>query len=82
MVLTVQTTEVAPRTGDGKTCRTGVEVIKRLLFHGVDGQSAGPGIDLADQNAVSVAAAAADAALTICEAAMVRTELAYDGSVF
>ena len=73
MVLTVQATEVAPRTSDRKTRRARMEMIKWFLFNGVDGQRTRFGIYFADKRSMMVVPTTADACLTVCYMAVVRT---------
>jgi hypothetical protein len=81
VVLTVQTTEITTRTGEGETGGTRVEMVERLLLDGVDGQRTGFGIDLADEYGVMVTTTAATARLAIGNMTMVRTELAPDRTI-
>ena len=74
MVLTVQTTEITTRTGDGQTCRAWMEMVQGFLFDGVDSQRARLAIDLADQYAVMISATATKTRLAIGDMTMVRTE--------
>ena len=76
VVLTVQTTEVTARTGEGETGGARMEVVERFLLNGVDGQRTGFGIDLTDEHTVMVTTTATTARLAIRNMAMVRTELA------
>ena len=78
VVLTVQTAEIATRTGEGETRGAGMEMVEGLLLDRVDGEGTGFGIDLADKHATLISAAAADASLAFGDVAMVRTELALD----
>ena len=81
MVLTVQTAEVAARTGQRQTRRTRMEVVERLLLYRVDGQCAGLSINLTDEDAVMVTSASAAPRLAVGNAAVVRTELAHHAPV-
>ena len=74
MVLTVQTTEITTRTGDGQTRRAWMEMVQGFLLDGVDGQRARLAIDLADQYTIVISATATKPRLTIGDMAMVRTE--------
>ena len=74
VVLTVQTTKVATRTGKGKTCGAGMEMIERFLFDRVDGQRTRTSIDLTDQYTVVIPATATNPRLTIGNTTMMRTE--------
>ena len=73
MVLTVEATEIATRTSEGETGGTGMEVIQRLFLDGVDGEGTGLAVDLADEHAGVVAAAAAETRLAIGNVAVVGT---------
>ena len=81
MVLAVQAAEVTACTGDGEACRAGMEMIKWLFLHGVNGQCTGLGINLADQDALMVAPATANAGLAVRYTTMMRTELTDDNSI-
>ena len=74
MVLTIQTTEITTRTGDGQTCCAWMEMIQRLFLDRVDGQRAGLAIDLADQYTIMIPATTTKARLTIGYMTMVWTE--------
>jgi hypothetical protein len=78
VVLTVQATEIAARTGEGETGSARMEMVERLLLDGIDGEGTRLGVDLADKHAASISAAAADAGLAISNVAMMRTEPAFD----
>jgi hypothetical protein len=52
-----------------------MEVVEWFLFHRVDGQCTGLGIDLADKHATVVASAAADAGLSVGYVTVMRTKL-------
>ena len=69
VVLAVQATEVATRAGDRQALGTRMKMIERLL------------LDLADEYAVMIATALADARLAVGYAAVVRTKLAFYSSV-
>lgn len=81
MVLTVETTEVAARTGKGETHGARMEVIEGLLLDGVDGEGTGLSIDVADEYAALIASATTETALAVGDVAMMRTELALDLAV-
>ena len=74
MVLTIQATEIATRTGDGQTCCARMEMIQRLFLDRVDGQRTRLAIDLADQYTIVIPATATKPRLTIGDMAMVWTE--------
>ena len=74
MVLTVQTAEVAARTGDGEALGARMEMIERLLLNGVDGQRTRPSVHLADQYTALIASAPADACPALADVAMVWAE--------
>ena len=74
MVLTIQTTEIATRTGDGQTCCARMEMVQGFLLDRVDGQRTGLTIDLADQYTIMIPTTATKARLTIGYMTMVRTE--------
>ena len=76
VILTVQTTEIATRTGQRQAFRARMKMIQRLLLNGVDGQRTRLAIDLADQYTVMIPSTATKARLTIGDMTMVRTELA------
>ena len=81
MILTVLTVEVAARTGDGEAFGARMEVIERLLLDRVNSKCTRPRIDLADEYAVMIATALANARLTVGYAAVVRAKLAFYSSV-
>ena len=74
VVLAVQTAEVAAGAGDGEALCAGVEMVEGLLLDGVDGQRTRLTIDIADESAVQIATATADARLAVGDTAVVRTE--------
>ena len=73
MVLTVQTTEVTTRTGEGKTGGAWMEMVEGLLLDGIDGQRTGFGIDLADEHALLIPATATAACLAVGYMTMMGT---------
>ena len=74
MVLTVQATEVATRTGKRQTHSARMEVVERLLLDRVDSQRTGFAIDLADEHAIMISATLATPCPTIGDTAMMGTE--------
>ena len=74
MVLTVQTAEVAARTGDGEALGARMEMIERLLLDRVDGQRTWPSVHLTDQHTALIASVPADARPALADVAMVRAE--------
>ncbi len=58
-----------------------MEVVERFLLHGVYGQCTGVGIYLAHKYAAFVATAATFPCHAIAHSAMVRTELALNGTI-
>ena len=81
MVLTVQTPEVAARTGNGETLGAWMEVVQRLLLNGVNGQRTRFAIHLADKHAIHIPTAPTDARLAVGNLAMMRTELTLHPSI-
>ena len=76
MILTIQATEIAARTGKRKTRGSRMEVVERFLLNGVDGQCTGLTIDLADEYAIMIHATLAAPRLAIGNMTMMGTELA------
>ena len=76
VVLTIQTTEVATCTGEGKTRRTWMEMIERFLFYRIDGERTGQALHIAIEHTIAIAPAATNAPLAISNMAMVGTKLA------
>ena len=74
MVLTVQTAEITTRTGDGEALGARVEMVEWCLLYRVDGKCTRLGIDLTDEHATIVVAAATDACPSIGDATVVWTE--------
>lgn len=74
MVLAVVTPEVTPCTGDGETLRARMEMVERLLLHGVYSQSAWTAIDITHEVSTDVASAMATPRLPLQDMAVVRTE--------
>ena len=58
-----------------------MKMIQRLFLYRVDGESARPGIDLADERAIDVPPTSTDARLAIGNAAMMGTEQTTNRSV-
>lgn len=81
VVLAVQATEVATRAGDRQALGSRMKMIERLLLDRVNSQCTRSRIDLADEYAVMIATALADARLAVGYAAVVRTKLAFYSSV-
>ena len=82
VVLTVQTTEITTRTGQGEACGARVEMIQRLLFHRVDGQRTGLAIHLAHEHPLAIATTATDARPALADTAMMRAQLTLDCTPF
>ena len=74
MILTVQTPEVAARTGNGETLGVRMEVVQRLFLNGINGQRTGLAIDFADEHTVLITTAPTDTRLAIRNLTMMRTE--------
>ena len=74
VVLTVQTAEIATRTGERQTRRARMEMVQRLLLYRVDGQRTRLAIDLAHEHAALIPSATANTRLVLSNPAMVRTE--------
>lgn len=81
VVLAVQATEVATRAGDRQALGAWMKMIERLLLDRVNSKCTRPRIDLADEYAVMIATALADARLAVGYAAVVRAKLAFYSSV-
>ena len=82
MILAIQTAEIATCTSKGQALSARVEMIKRLLLNGVDSQSTGLAIDLADQQTSIIATASANACLALGNMTMMRAELALYPLIF
>ena len=81
VVLTVQATEIAARTGNGEALGARMEMVQRFLLDGVDGQRTGLAIYLAQEHTVLIATAPADARFAIRHFAVMRTELTLHPSI-
>ena len=81
VVLAVQATEVATSAGDRQALGAWMKMIERLLLDRVNSKCTRPRIDLADEYAVMIATALANARLTVGYAAVVRAKLAFYSSV-
>ena len=81
VVLTVQTAEVATRTGERQTRRARMEMVQRLFFYRVDGQLTRLAIDLAHEHAALIPSATANTRLALSDATMMRTERALHPSI-
>ena len=73
VVLAVQTTKVATRTGNGEALSAGVKVVKRLLLYRVNSQRTGFGINFADKHTSVVVTAVTDARLAVSNVTVMRT---------
>ena len=81
VVLAVQATKVTARTGQGQTCCTRMEMIKRFLLYGVNGQRTRLAIHLTDKHAILIPPTATYARLALGNTAVVRTERTLHPSV-
>ena len=81
VILAEGTAEVAAEAADGEDEASRVEVIERLLLDGIEGDGGQPAVVLAADRAAFVRAGAAEARLTVGEAAVMRTEGADDAFV-
>lgn len=75
MVLTVEASEVAPSASNGQALRAWMEMVERLLLHGVDCQGTRMSIGIAHQASAIVAATAAAPRLPNADMAVMWTEL-------
>jgi hypothetical protein len=81
VILTVQATEVTASASNRQTGGTGMEVVERFLFYGIDGKGTGLGVNLAVKLTIMVSAATTAAGTPFCNMAVMGTQLAFHGLI-